>query len=216
MQKNHTHDTADSIRKRYRRRLIASILYLIFTGLLWTSPQVSSSLFPAELPAMQNAERMYEQGTCHVSASLENLKFTGYTRERFHRTVGYFYYTIRPKEQICDIVLLSPSTCQQGAPALDQVTVYGRILPGDDSYRALLKSLADDLSWTEAGIGSRVNPCYLSEPDFRYGPGIFLFLALAAGSVFAIASLLLCLLFLLRPSLAPASRKKKALEQTDL
>ncbi len=216
MQENDTHNPSASIQKRYRRRLIAPMLYLIFAGLLWTSPQIRSSLFPVRLPAMQDAEQMYEQGSRYVSASLKNLKFTGYTKERSHHTIGYFYYTIRPDEQICDIVLLSPSTCKQGAPTLAQAEICGRILPSDESFLKLQKSLAKDLSWTEAGIRSRVNPCYLSEPDFRYGLRLLLFLVLAASSIFAIASILLCLLFFLRPSLAPESRRQKASGKTVL
>ena len=209
MQENYTHYISNSIKNLYRRRLIAPLLYLLFTVILWLSPQVVSSMFPADLSALQDTERMYAQGNRYVSAALEDLKFTGYTRERFHRTIGYFYYTVSMDETTCYIVLLSPSTCRQGAPELKKAAIYGKILPADDSYETLLEHLADDLSWTDFGIRSKVNPCYLSEPDFEYRPGIFLLLVLAASGAFAIASLLFDLLFLFRPHLAPPCRALK-------
>lgn len=209
MQENYTHYISNSIKNLYRRRLIAPILYLLFAMILWLSPQVVSSMFPANLSALQDAERMYGQGDRYVSASLEDLKFTGYTRERFHRTTGYFYYTIDPDEETCYIILLSPSTCRRGVPELKKADIYGKILPADDSYDILLKNLADDLSWTDSGIRSKVNPCYLSEPDFGYLPGISLLFVLAASSASAIASVFFGLLFIFRPHLAPPCRTLK-------
>ena len=209
MPKYHSHYIAKSIKKLYYRRLTAPILYLIFAGIIWISPQLNASLFPVKLSRPPDMGRIYRQETPYVTASLENLKYTGYTKERFHRTIGYFYYTISQDKQECDIILLSPSTCGQGIPELKQAEIYGKILPSDDSYKTLLKNLASDLSWTDSGIRSKVNSCYLSEPDSRYGLGILLLFVLTASSAFALVSILFCILFILCPHLAPPCRTLK-------
>ncbi|MCI8635225.1 MAG: hypothetical protein HFJ05_06460 [Eubacterium sp.] len=209
MQEHHSYYITKSVKKLYCRRLIAPALYLIFAVLMWISPQVESSASPVKLSGLPDMEHRYRQESPYVSATLENLKFTGYTKKRFHRTIGYFYYTISPDKEECDIVLLSPSTCGQGIPELKQAEIYGKILPSDASYETLLKSLAKDLSWTDSGIRSKANSCYLSEPDFRYGPGVFLLFVLAASSAFALISTMFCILFILYPYLAPPCRALK-------
>ena len=209
MQENHGHYIANAIRRLYRKRIIAPILYLIFVGILWAAPQVNSAIFPSRLSAVSEIEKLFQQAKNYLSAELTGLKFTGYTKTRFHRTVGYFYYTIDPDSQKGYIILLSPSTCGEGLAKLESVSIYAKILPADNSFNTLTSSLADDLFWTKPGIHSQVSPCYLSEPDFKYGFHVFLMLILSASSAYALISSLLYVLFVIYPSLAPPCRTLK-------
>ena len=209
MQENYEHYISRNIKSLYRKRLIAPILYLIFTAVLFCTMPVASVLFPAELSDISDMKAFHNQKNVLVSATLNNLKFTGYTRMRHSRTVGYYYYTDHPDKNSCCIILLSPSTCEQGLPEIQRLTVRGKILAADKNYDTLLTNLSKDLSWTKAGIRSKVSAYYLSEPDFRYYPGIFLFLILAASSVFAAVSILLSILFIYKPYLSPPCQKLK-------
>ncbi len=206
MQEYHGNYITNAIRKLYRRRIAAPALLLLFTVILWVSPQVNSALFPAKLPEISDLKNLRQQQKNYLSADLANLKFTGYTKTRFHRTIGYFYYTLDRDSRTGYIVLLSPSTCGEGAKELKAVSIYGKILPADNSFHTLLNNLAQDLSWTKAGIRSKVSACYLSEPDYNLWIGALFLLLLASGSIYALLSLLLCLLILLRPDFAPPCR----------
>ena len=207
MQENHRHDITDAIRKLYRRRILAPILFLLFTASLWASPQIRSAIFPAKLPVLSEMERFLKQGKTYLSAELTDLKFTGYTQNRFHRTTGYFYYAIDPDSRTFHVVLLSPASCGKGLPNLERISLYGKIIPADSSFDTLLSGLAADLSWTKSGIRSKVSRCYLSEPDFQFKTGLFFLVILAACSAYAAASALYCLLILFFPAFAPPCRK---------
>ncbi|MEE1100842.1 MAG: hypothetical protein U0K86_05100, partial [Agathobacter sp.] len=78
-------------------------------------------------------------------------------------TSGYYYYTVT--QNGCDIVLLSPDTCEEGLPTIEKLTVTGRIRKGDDTYKALMDKLSADLKWTVNGLQKQVSEYYFSEPD---------------------------------------------------
>lgn len=203
MQENYEHYISRNIKSLYRKRLLAPILYLIFAATLVILLPIASVVFPSKLRHISDLKDLYTNKDVYVSASLSNLKFTGYTKTRFNRTVGYFYYLDNPDRNECCIVLLSPTTCEQGLPEIDEVTLRGKILAADANYNALLTNLSTDLSWTDTGIRSKVNSYYLSEPDFKYGFGIFLFLVLTGSSIFALVALALCILYIIRPDFSP-------------
>lgn len=209
MQENYEHYISGNIKSLCRKRLIAPTLYLIFAAALFCMAPVASVLFPAELSDLSDMNEFHSKKTSFASASLKDLKFTGYTRMRGSRTVGYYYYTDNPGKKECCVILLSPSTCEQGMPQIEQITVRGKILKADKAYDALLANLSKDLSWTKSGIRSKMSAYYLSEPDFRYYPGIFLFLLLIGSVIFAAASILLSILFIYKPYLYPSCQKLK-------
>lgn len=206
MQENYEHYISKNIKTLYRKRLMGPLLYLIFAALVWGALPVASAAFPAKLARISDMAKLHAEKNVYVSASLSGLKFTGYTKTRFNSTEGYFYYIENPGQNESCIVLLSPSTCEQGLPEIKEVTVRGKILASDKSFDALLDNLASDLSWTNSGIRKKTCAYYLSEPDFRYGPGMFLFVLLAGSCVMAMCNALLFLLFMKRPDLSPPCR----------
>ena len=207
MQENYEHYISRNIKSLYRRRLIAPILYLLVALVLWITLPVLAVVFPTELSSIFDLNSLYRKKDVYVSSTLEDLKFTGYTKTQFNQTVGYYYYLDNPDKNQCCIVLLSPTTCEQGLPEIAEVTIRGKILASDANYNALLEHLANDLSWTKGGIRSKVSSYYLSEPDFRYGFGLFLLLVLAGGTIFSLVSVILCILFIAKPELSPPCQK---------
>lgn len=203
MQENYEHYISRSIKTLYTKRLTGPILYLVFACILWLTLPITSVVSPTKLAHISDMEQLYTEDAVYVSASLKKLKFTGYTKERFHGTVGYYYYMDNPDKNECFIILLSPSSSEHGLPEIEQLDIHGKILSADDNYDALLTNLSTDLSWTDSGIRSKVNMYYLSEPDFGYGFGVFLFILLLATCIFALVVIILYILFILRPDLSP-------------
>ncbi|MBO5372061.1 MAG: hypothetical protein J6A75_04990 [Lachnospiraceae bacterium] len=210
MQQNYEHYISRNIKSLYRRRLIAPILYLLFAGILWAFLPIQPIIAPVLLDSVYNMKDFHEHNEEYVSTTLTDLKFTGYTKTRFGRTIGYFYYVNDANQNTSCLVLLSPTTCEQGLPEISEITIRGKILPSDIHYEALLNNLSTDLSWTASGIQSKVSSYYLSEPDFRYVSGYILFFALTGSSIFCIISIFLCILFILRPDFAPPCQMLRA------
>ena len=132
---------------------------------LWHVFSLTDLLFPVQLTDDVTLESAYRNDAANMHTTLTDLKFTGYTRNNFSGTSGYYYYTIRNDE--CIIVLLSPSTCEEGLPFIDEVTFTGKIKKSTVSFQSLLKNMSDDLGWTESGITSKVSGYYISEPDYN-------------------------------------------------
>lgn len=205
MTENYEHYISRSIRAVYRRRLIAPTVYLLAAALLWFLSPLSDVLFPTEIFSSRELETNYRQGSGYVQATLTDLYFTGYTSTRFSRTVGYYYYTVL--DDTCVLVLLSPSTCEEGLPHIASQHIYGRILRQGESYQALAEALAEDLNWTAQGLKSKISPYILSEPDLNpILTGMILSLFALSG-IYALISLGLCLVYLMFPVLSPPCRQ---------
>ncbi len=220
MPDNYEHYITKNMKAFYQRRLFAPILYLLFLLILWFGLSLSAPLFPASLPSSATLEDARRSGTRYVTAALTDLKFTGYTQQYFGRTVGYYYYTMRGEE--CIIVLLSPKTCEEGLSLVSKTTIHGRILPGDDTFDALLSNLSKDLNWTEHGIRSKVSGCLLSEPDYGIVPNFFLYTVFFASGGYALVSLILFVIYICFPVFSPPCQNlalfgnpRKLLEQAE-
>ena len=220
MLENYEHYITKNIKSLYKRRLFSPILYLLVLFLLWHAFSLTDILFPVTLDSEMTLETAYRHHAENVSATLSDLKFTGYTRTRFGHSTGYFYYTIQNHE--CIIVLLSPNTCEEGLPQIDEVSFTGKIVKGSDSFHALLASLAEDLSWTESGITNKVSSYYLSEPDYNIAGNIFLFGIIFLTGGYAVICLLLYIAYIFFPVLSPPCQDlalfgnpKKLLEQAE-
>ena len=140
MQDNYEHYITRNIKSLYRRRLIAPTVYLIFITFLWVFLPVFSVLFPTEMEDMDSMQAMYDRKEYYVETELKNLNFTGYTKTRYGRTTGYFYYC--KYEDRGYVVLLNPSTCEQGLPEIKKLTLRGKIMKKDKNYDALLDRLS--------------------------------------------------------------------------
>lgn len=201
MQENYEHYISRNIKAFYKRRLFSPILYLVLLALLWIIFPLGSMLRPSSLNSTTAFTDSYEEGKRYVRTTLANLKFTGYTSEAHGQTRGYFYYTLRNGQ--CCIVLLSPSTCEEGLPTIDRLKVTGRIVMGKETYQELLSALAKDLEWTDKGIARQLPPCYFSEPDYNPLTTKILFVIYFGTMVYSLLYLLMCALYIRFPVLSP-------------
>ena len=177
------HYITKNIKAFYKRRLLTPILYLIFLLVLWFVLSLSAPLFPDTLDAPDTLESTYRRHEEYISATLSDLKFTGYTQSFLGHISGYYYYTMRNDE--CIIVLLSPNTSEQGLPEIPQVSVRAKILHGSENFDELLNHLASDLNWTENGIHNKVSQYVLSEPDYNLLGNTLLYVVFFASSISA-------------------------------
>lgn len=208
MLENYDHYISKNIKSLYARKLAAPIIYMILLVFLWIKLPVLSIAFPTEIENISSSmSELYMEDDVYVKTTINNLKFTGYTKTKFGHTQGYYYYFENQDASQCSIVLLSPSTCEEGLPSIDSVTLRGLIIATDANYNALLENLSKDLSWTYSGIRGKMSACYLSEPDFEFTLGILLIAVMIVSNIYALLSIICYILFIARPQLSPPCQK---------
>ena len=193
------------IQRVYLRRLVSPVLYLAFLAILWLALPLYDILFPQALAASDDLTDYKDQHSSYVEATLSNLYFTGYTNTALGATSGYYYYGMRGGQ--CTIFLLSPSTCEEGLPFIESVHIRGRVLEANPAFDALLENLSNDLNWTKEGISQKVSPCFISEPAFQLIPSIAFLAVYFTTGAYALLCIVLDVLFICFPVLAPACRK---------
>ncbi|MGN0341704.1 MAG: DUF6709 family protein [Roseburia sp.] len=205
MDTNFEHYISKSIKKLYRKKLFSPVIYLVLLLVLWFIFPLSSIISPESVSENTSFAQLFQQDRHYVRITLTDLKFTGHTQKILGRTTGYYYYKIQDDQ--CRIVLLSSNTCEEGLPTIDQVTIRARVYGNNTAYRKLLSSLADDLHWTESGIMDKTSDYYLSEPGFRWGASMFLMILYVLTGLYACVNIILYIIYILFPWLAPACRQ---------
>ena len=199
---NYEHYITKNIRAFYKRRLTSPLVYIAILVSLWFVFPLPDMFAPTAFDKSKDLKSAYETGEHYVTADFADLTFTGYTSTRFGSTNGYYYYGENEKGVF--IVLLSPSTCEEGLPSIEKINVTCRIVEGKASYRTLLSQLATDLEWTETGITSQLPSYYFSEPDFNPVATNLLFLFYFGTMIYTVLCLLFYILYILFPFLSPA------------
>ncbi|MGN0427151.1 MAG: DUF6709 family protein [Agathobacter sp.] len=202
MTENYEHYITRNIRAFYRRRLFSPLVYLAILVLLWFIFPLGNILFPVTITENSSFRSVYQSDLRYAKATFTDLTFTGYTSKKYNNTDGYFYYGIWNDE--CVIVLLSPKTCEEGLPNIDTITVHGKIVKSNDTYKALLSKLSSALDWTESGIINQMPAYYFSEPDYNTLTTILLFIVYFGTMLYALVCLLIYMLYIHVPHLAPA------------
>ncbi len=195
------HYISKNIKTLYQRKLFAPIIYLITVVVLWICFSLGDLLFPIDIASANLPKKLTGDSPTYVHTTLSNLKFTGYTQAKYGRTAGYFYYTI--EDSRCMIVLLSPTTCEQGLPAIDEVRIKGQLCENTGSFTDLLSLLAEDLHWTAEGITDKVINYYVSEPDYHPVTNFFLFAAIFLTGGYALGCIILYILWIFFPVFSP-------------
>lgn len=220
MADNYEHYITRNIKSFYRRRLFSPIVYIVILIILWFIFPLHDMLSPTMIGDTNPFYAAYNSGDQYVRSKFTNLRFTGYTEEKFGSTKGYFYYCERGDG--CDIVLLSPSTCEEGVPTIDELIVNGKLLRGEDTFNTLLAELSNDLEWTESGLRSQVSNYYFSEPDYHKVFTTIIFILYFGTLLYAAISIIVCLIIIQLPFLAPAVQNlivfghpRKMLEQAE-
>lgn len=220
MPENYEHYITKNIKAFYKRRILAPVFYLVILVVIWFAFSLSSLLSPDALPESKTLEELYRSDVEYVHTSLTDLNFTGYTQSILGYTTGYYYYTMRDEE--CIMVLLSPSTSEEGLPLVEKATFTGKILHGSNSFESLLSKLSVDLNWTDNGIRNQVSHYVLSEPGYNILGNMLLFTIYIITGGYALVCLTLFIIYSFFPLLSPPCQDlalfgnpKKLLEQAE-
>ena len=220
MTPNFEHYITRNIRAFYKRRLFSPILYLLILLVLWIVFPLGEMLSPLPLKNASQIEGVYEAKKEYVTVTFEDLTFTGYTTNRFGSTNGYWYYGI--KDDVCYIVLLTPLTCEEGNPSIENLSVTCRIVNHPKLYEKLLNELSTDLEWTTEGMANQLPNVFYSEPDYNPITNFVLFLIYFGTLLYTLPTLIRYILYIFFPYLAPACQNlivfgnpKKQLEEAE-
>lgn len=201
MTENYEHYISRNIKAFYKRRLFSPIVYILLLALLWIIFPLQDMIAPKTIGDANSFSAVYNSGDKYVKSTFSDLRFTGYTEEALGSTKGYYYYCMH--DDRCDIILLSPSTCEEGVPSIESITVKGKLLYGKETYTELLEKLSGDLKWNINGLKSQVSDYYFSEPDYHMAFTIFLFIAYFGTGLYAFICLIIYLIFIRFPFLSP-------------
>lgn len=199
---NYEHYITRNIRAFYKKRLLAPICYILILLVLFIIFPLADMFSPAHMSEGDALSDAQKNGKEYITITLDDLTFTGYTTTRFGSTNGYWYYGTN--EGKCFIVLLTPATCEEGLPRIEEVTATCKVAEARDSYNDLLGYLAADLEWTTNGIINQLPSFYFSEVDYNPITNGALFLVYNGTFLYAIISLIRYVLFIKFPVLAPA------------
>lgn len=198
---NYEHYISKNIQAFYKRRLLPPILYLFLLTILWFLFPLKDMISPLVLSQPSELAAAYEENENYVRCTFTDLHFTGYTQEGQLQTNGYYYYGMAGDQLM--IVLLTPTSCDEGLPEIKSITVTGKLVKGKSSFEQLLKHLSKDLDWTEEGISSQMNDFYFSGPDYHIHTTWIVFLVYFGTFLYALVSFILYLLYIRFPSFAP-------------
>lgn len=201
MPDNYDHYITRNIRAFYRRRLFSPAIYLIILAILWMVFPLRAMLSPRMLSSGEQLAKSYHASDTYVRGMFTELTFSGYTKEQYGRTAGYYYYGLSDGQ--CYILLLSPSSCEEGLPTIDSITVTCRIVEGGSAYQELLANLAEDLGWTESGITNQMSGFYYSEPGYHFAFLVLLYIIYFGTMLYAAISLILYGIYIRFPVLSP-------------
>ena len=202
MTNNFEHYITRNIHAFYKKRLAAPICYISLLLVLFLIFPLGDLFAPTRMSESEAIVGAYANGKEYVTVTFEDLTFTGYTTTRFGSINGYWYYG--SNNGLCYIVLLSPTTCEEGLPHIETVDTTFKVAKGRESYEDLLGYLATDLEWTTTGITNQLPHYYFSEPDCNPFANSLLFLVYNGTLIYAIISLIRYILFMKFPVLAPA------------
>lgn len=193
------------IRSTYGRRVISPIIYLVFLLIVWFYTPLHALMQPLAVSDQAQLGALADNGSQYITTTLTDLNFTGYTQKQFGMVTGYYYYTVR--EDACYLVLLSPHTCEEGLPHMDQANIRASLRRQPERFSELASLLAEDLSWTASGFYGHVSDCIVSEPAFGGIGNRLLFFFYFASALYAVVCTILFTLYALFPVLSPASRQ---------
>ena len=177
MPENYDHYITKNIKALYKRRLFSPLVYLLLLIILWNVFSLTDLLFPVQPDASATFKSLYDHDTTNIHVTMHG--------------------------DSCVIVLLSPSTCEEGLPSISSVTFTGKIKRTNESFDTLLTHLSEDLNWTPNGIKSKVPPYFLSEPDYKHGRNMLLFTVSFATAFYALLCTVAYLIFIAFHFLSP-------------
>lgn len=195
------HYISNSIRKSYARRLFLPCIVLLLLIVIWVVYPIHAMLKPTKIKQGDNLSKYSGITSSNVEVTIDHLYFTGYTSSLFGRSNGYYYYTIWDKK--CLILLLSPSTCEEGLSSMDNVTIKASILAPGRALDQLMFNLSTDLNWTSDGLLEQMDSYYLNELRLTGGSSTLFLLLYFGCLIYTILYIVISLVWVIFPRFSP-------------
>lgn len=202
------HYITKNIRDYYKKRMIAPIVFLLFLVILSFFLPIRSLLFPKSISTIRSLSTLYNKNESYVQVTLHDLYFTGYTKEWLGQRSGYYYYTIINEKGY--IVLLDPTTCEQGISTIDTITIDAKIMKDSTAAYTLMEKLATDLNWPLDSMTDSFSIFVLNEPAATGWFTHLFILVLLLLVFYALGQLLICGISVAFPVLSRPCRRLHA------
>lgn len=201
--------SSSEILQYIRRSLLLKIPYpaviLILVLVIAHFLPLWDAVSPAKLDGNPTGKQIRDQDC--VTKQLDVLYYSGYDYRRNGSIRGHYYYHLTDSR--CDFYLIASGTDPIAPPELRQYTVTGRLESDAELRTDLIRLVAEDISWTEAGL-RRITSNYMINELTRFEvKDLVLICILLAAGLISLISFLRMLLYLIRPTLSPAYRRLK-------
>ena len=174
------------IRRCQLKRIIYPAGLLLFCILLiWKLP-LKNQLHPVSYSLTDSLEQLAEEGYSYISLTADTLYDTGCDYEKNDKIEGHYYYSL--VNGTCQFFLLPVSSPGAGHQStMNQVSLTGKIISGNEMYEKLVSQTASALGWTTEGVQNISSPYVITTLHYITSLDILLYVALAlsilAGSI---------------------------------
>lgn len=201
MRKKYKHYITNNIKSLYRSRIAPSLIFLVILILLWFITPISDMVLTESVDTSESLTDLYKDNVSYIDIKLSDLYFTGHTQSSFGMTTGYYYYTMKGEE--CILVLLSPSSCQQGLPHIESLNVKAQISRADRVTTEFMEQFAETIGWTQEGMSAALGNIYLNQPAHNSFFSHLLRLAYFGAFLYALITSILAYVYYRFPVLSP-------------
>ena len=156
--------SSSEILQYIRRSLLLKIPYpaviLILVLVIAHFLPLWDAVSPAKLDGSPTGKQIRDQDC--VTKQLDVLYYSGYDYRRNGSIRGHYYYHLTDSR--CDFYLIASGTDPIAPPELRQYTVTGRLESDAELRTDLIRLVAEDISWTEAGLRRITSNYMINEP----------------------------------------------------
>lgn len=147
-------------------RMIVPVVFLIFISLIFNYCHISSWLFPKHIDNVDMAWTAYEDNDIYITCTIDKMMYTGIEHDGKHGINGRYYYSLNNGK--CRYYLIKTNE-ERAVPVIENYTFNARIVADDDLMKQLNEIMADQLDWTDDGLGEVTGSYIFSEVDYNRG-----------------------------------------------
>lgn len=191
----------NNIKMNYRKKLITSLVCLVFLLVFWLFSSFHEFFYPVQVPKDHLGSRLNSSSEYAVFEEI-SLHYTGYCYEQKGKATGYYYYGFL--DDACLFFLLKNTTCNDGQESLTLKNVRGAVAMDSPAQELLLNNLATDLNWSSEELTKITEPFIIVEAQYHYIAGFFSYGILALLTIIALLTAVLYIIYIIDPALSPA------------
>lgn len=190
------------IRIFHVKRLIPALIFIIFLSFMWTIYPFHAFLFPQKISSVREITAYPSDTDKFVQIKTPILYYTGYDYIKRGEVRGSYYYTFMDEK--CVFFLLSTRGTMDDRLKITDLSIKGKLVKENNTYKELLNSLSSDLDWTYEGLKKIAVPVVISEVDYSLTESYGLLILLCASFGISLYSLISNIIYMIYPKLSPS------------